>query len=152
MPGSAASLYGHTLVHPHVLVSAIVVVVTIVVCMTLILRDPLRPPRRRRPQPGDPEPERVPVEAMDELCPEGWRARITLYGWRAPTPPEVPRSDVPLVHLEWEQLEDDGAGGLRSAGGRRLWASSVGVGLQAMVDGRSADHLLEEAERGFEGR
>ncbi|HEX4107654.1 MAG TPA: hypothetical protein VHX88_05940 [Solirubrobacteraceae bacterium] len=145
MSGSIAS--STVVMHPHTIVTAVVVAATLLTCAILIARDPNRPPRRRR-RTGIQE--QGPAKAMDELCPGGWQARITMLGWRAPAPPDAPPADVPLVRLEWERFEEGDEH--RSLGGRRLWASSIPVALQAMVDGRSADQVIEEAEKTFEDR
>src|ERR1700720_2693318 len=54
--------------------------------------------RQRRPRPVADQWQALAV--MGELCPHGWQAQITLYGWGAPVPANAPPSRVPLVELE----------------------------------------------------
>lgn len=81
---------------------------------------------------------------MGELCPDGWQAQITLYGWGAPVPADAPRAHTPLVELEWKQFEE--ATG-RVVVARRVWAPTIGEALQAMVDDRRTDITLEQIEQ-----
>jgi len=81
---------------------------------------------------------------MGELCPDGWQAQITLYGWGAPVPAEAPPSRVPLVELEWKQFDGE-SGAVVVA--RRVWAPTVGEALQKMVEDRRTDLTLEQIER-----
>ena len=81
---------------------------------------------------------------MGELCPHGWQAHITLYGWDAPIPDDAPPSRAPMVELEWKQF-DDAAG--RVAVARRLWAPTIGEALQKMVEDRQTDMVLEQIEQ-----
>jgi len=81
---------------------------------------------------------------MRELCPHGWRARLTVYGAEAPLPAEAPVSRVPQVGLEWTQFEGEHG---RIAVERRLWAPTIGRALQAMVDDRQTDIILEQIEQ-----
>ncbi len=53
--------------------------------------------QRRRPKPVTDQWQAQAV--MGELCPHGWQAQITLYGWEAPIPADAPASRVPLVEL-----------------------------------------------------
>ncbi len=80
---------------------------------------------------------------MGELCPHGWQAQITLYGWGAPVPADAPPSRVPLVELEWRQFEDEGG---HVAVARRVWAPSIQEALQTMVEDRRTDLTLEQIE------
>ena len=81
--------------------------------------------------------------AMGELCPQGWRAQITLYGWGAPLPDDAPPSRVPPVELEWQRYDEDG---LKVGPTRHMWARSIPQVLQLMVDDRNAEELLEQLE------
>jgi hypothetical protein len=81
---------------------------------------------------------------MGELCPEGWQAQITLYGWGAPVPADAPQARTPLVELEWKQFEEETG---RVIVARRVWAPTIGEALQAMVDDRRTDLALEQIER-----
>ncbi len=100
--------------------------------------------RARRPEPvGD---EWRALAVMGELCPHGWQAQITLYGWGAPVPEDAPASRVPLVELEWKQFEEE-SGRVRVA--RRVWAPTIAGALQSMVDDRVTDLSLEQIEQGL---
>jgi hypothetical protein len=81
---------------------------------------------------------------MGELCPDGWQAQITLYGWGAPVPADAPQSRAPLIELEWKQFEEETG---RVIVARRVWAASIGEALQAMVDDRRTDITLEQIEQ-----
>ncbi len=61
--------------------------------------------RDRRPRPVADQWQALAV--MGELCPHGWQAQITLYGWEAPVPEDAPRSRAPLVALEWKQFAEE---------------------------------------------
>jgi hypothetical protein len=98
--------------------------------------------RYRRPKPVADQWQALTV--MGELCPEGWQAQITLYGWGAPVPDDAPPSRVPLVELEWKQFDDEHG---RIAVARRVWAPTIGQALQMMVDDRRTDLTLEQIER-----
>jgi hypothetical protein len=68
---------------------------------------------------------------MDELCPFGWRAQISL-------------DDSGQVTLDWMEL--------RSAQGdpaivRRVQAPTITAALDAMVEDRRMDETLEQIER-----
>jgi hypothetical protein len=84
------------------------------------------------------------LATMGELCPEGWRAQITVYGWDAPLPDDAPPSRIPPVELEWTQFDAHPG---RVAVTRRAWASSIDDALQTMVDDRRTDAALEQIER-----
>lgn len=98
--------------------------------------------RSRRPKPVADQWSALVV--MGELCPEGWQAQITLYGWGSPVPPDAPQSRTPLVELEWKQFEEETG---RVIVARRVWAVTIGEALQAMVDDRRTDITLEQIER-----
>lgn len=88
------------------------------------------------------------LAVMGELCPHGWQAQITLYGWGAPMPADAPPSRVPLVELEWKQFDEETG---RVAVARRVWAPTIGAALQSMVEDRRTDIALERIEQaGFE--
>ena len=107
------------------------------VAMAIYLRG-----RQRRPRPVSDQWQALAV--MGELCPHGWQAQITLYGWGAPIPADAPPSRVPLVELEWKQFEEEPG---RVAVVRRVWAPTIGEALQAMIDDRRTDLTFEEIER-----
>jgi hypothetical protein len=98
--------------------------------------------RQRRPKPVADQWQALAV--MGELCPHGWQAQITLYGWGAPVPDDAPPSRVPLVELEWKQFDEEPG---RVAIARRVWAPTIGEALQSMVDDRRTDIALERIER-----
>jgi hypothetical protein len=98
--------------------------------------------RHRRPQPVSDEWQALAV--MGELCPDGWQAQITLYGWGAPVPDDAPPSRVPPVELEWKQFEQEPG---RVAVERRVWAPTIEQALQTMVDDRRTDVTLEQIEQ-----
>ena len=88
------------------------------------------------------------LAVMGELCPHGWQAQITLYGWGAPVPDDAPPSRVPLVELEWMQFEDESG---QVAVARRVWAPTIPEALQIMVEDRRTDITLEEIEQAADG-
>jgi hypothetical protein len=98
--------------------------------------------RQRRPKPVADQWQALAV--MGELCPHGWQAQITLYGWGAPVPDDAPPSRVPLVELEWKQFDEEPG---RVAVVRRVWAPTIDAALQSMVDDRRTDIVLEQIER-----
>jgi hypothetical protein len=88
------------------------------------------------------------LAVMGELCPHGWQAQITLYGWGAPVPSDAPPSRAPLVELEWKQF-DEHSGHVVVA--RRAWAETIPEALQVMVEDRRTDLTLEQIERAAGG-
>jgi hypothetical protein len=98
--------------------------------------------RYRRQEPVDDQWRALAV--MGELCPHGWQAEITMYGWGAPVPADAPPSRVPLIELEWKQFEEDSG---RIAVARRVWAPTIGQALQTMVEDRRTDMTLEQIEQ-----
>jgi hypothetical protein len=102
--------------------------------------------RRRRAKPVADQWGALAV--MGELCPHGWQAQITLYGWGAPIPDDAPPSRVPLVELEWKQF-DEQSGQIVVA--RRAWAPTIPEALQAMVEDRQTDLTLEQIEKSAGG-
>ncbi len=100
--------------------------------------------RRRDRRPKLVEDEWGALAAMGELCPHGWQAQITLYGWGAPVPADAPASRVPLVALEWKQFDDESG---RVAVVRRVWAPTIREALQSMIEDRRTDLTLEQIEQ-----
>jgi hypothetical protein len=98
--------------------------------------------QHRRPKPVADQWSALAV--MGELCPHGWQAQITLYGWGAPIPADAPPSRVPLVELEWKQFDEEP--GLVAVA-RRVWAPTISEALQSMVDDRRTDITLEQIEQ-----
>jgi hypothetical protein len=84
------------------------------------------------------------LAVMGELCPHGWQAQITLYGWGAPVPEDAPPSRVPLVELEWKQFAEESG---QIAVARRVWAPTIVEALQSMVEDRRTDIALEQIEQ-----
>jgi hypothetical protein len=84
------------------------------------------------------------LAVMGELCPYGWQAQITLYGWGAPVPDDAPPSRVPLVELEWKQFAEESG---RIAVARKVWAPTIGEALQSMIEDRRTDIALEQIEQ-----
>jgi hypothetical protein len=82
---------------------------------------------------------------MSELCPQGWRAQITLFGPGDAMPPDAPTGDRARVALDWAELEDDSG---RVAVVRRVWAPTIAEALDAMVADRRTDETLEQIEQG----
>jgi hypothetical protein len=100
--------------------------------------------RRRARRPKSVRDQWQALAVMGELCPEGWQAEITLYGWGAPIPSDAPDARVPPVELEWKQFEQEPT---RVAVARRLWAPTIAQALETMVQDRATDRLLEQIER-----
>jgi hypothetical protein len=98
--------------------------------------------RYRRPKPVADQWQALAV--MGELCPHGWQAQITLYGWGAPVPADAPPARAPLVELEWKQFDGDSG---RVAVARRVWAPTIDAALQTMVTDRWTDVTLEQIEQ-----
>jgi hypothetical protein len=98
--------------------------------------------RQHRPKPVTDQWQALAV--MGELCPHGWQANITLYGWGAPVPADAPSSRVPLVELEWKQFDEESG---RVVVARRVWAQTIGEALQMMVEDRRTDLALEQIEQ-----
>ena len=88
------------------------------------------------------------LAVMGELCPHGWQAQITLYGWGAPVPSDAPPSRAPLVELEWKQFDEHSG---RVVVARRAWAETIPEALQVMVEDRRTDLTLEQIERAAGG-
>jgi hypothetical protein len=99
--------------------------------------------RRRDRQPKPVADQWEAFVAMEELCPDGWQAQITVYGRDAPTPEDAPPARDSLVELEWKQFEGEQR---RVAVARRAWARTIGGALQMMVDARRTDAALERGE------
>jgi hypothetical protein len=102
--------------------------------------------RRYRPKPVTDHWQALAV--MGELCPHGWQAQITLYGWGAPVPEDAPASRVPLVELEWKQFDEESG---QVAVARRVWAPSIGEALQSMIEDRWTDVTFEQIEQAVAG-
>ena len=82
---------------------------------------------------------------MSELCPQGWRAQITLFEPGDSVPGDAPEGDRARVALDWAEFEDESG---RVAVVRRVWAPTIAEALEAMVADRRTDETLEQIERG----
>jgi hypothetical protein len=82
---------------------------------------------------------------MSELCPQGWRAQITLLGPGDEVPPGLCDGEPVRVALDWAELEDESG---RPAVIRRVWAPTIAEALEAMLADRRTDETLEQIERG----
>lgn len=85
-------------------------------------------------------------ERMQELCPDGWAARIMLYGDGAPLPDDAPSGER-HVCVEWTEYEHDAAGHTEVAVARRMWARTITGALRGMLADRELDVELEKIER-----
>lgn len=91
--------------------------------------------------------ERDARERMQELCPNGWSARILLYGDGAPLPDDAPSTGERKVCVEWTEYDSDPAGHTEVAVARRMWARTITGALRGMLADRELDLELEEIER-----
>jgi hypothetical protein len=89
--------------------------------------------------------ERQARREMQELCPDGWAARIVLYGEGAPLPDDSPGERK--VCVEWTEYEADSAGHTGVAVSRRMWARTISGALRGMLADRQLDIELEKIER-----
>jgi hypothetical protein len=89
--------------------------------------------------------ERQARRQMHELCPDGWAARIVLYGEGAPLPDDAPGDRK--VCVEWTEYQSDSAGHTGVAVARRMWARTITGALRGMLADRQLDIELERIER-----
>lgn len=89
--------------------------------------------------------ERQARSQMQELCPDGWAARIILYGDGAPLPDDAPGGRN--VCVEWTEFASDEAGRTEVAVARRMWARTITGALRGMLADRQLDAELEQIER-----
>jgi hypothetical protein len=82
---------------------------------------------------------------MDELCPDGWQAQITLFSAAEQLPPEAPNPERTRVALDWAQLAPDMTADTVMI--RRVWAETVTLALGAMVADRVTEETLTEIEQ-----
>jgi hypothetical protein len=78
---------------------------------------------------------------MDELCPFGWRAEITVISGPAEMTAERAGPEEMRVTLEWTAL---GPGA--DPAPRQIWAPTVAAALEAMVADRITDETLAQIE------
>jgi hypothetical protein len=131
---------GHVKAPGYETVLLVLVIVALSVACVVIFTFLMR--QQRRPKPVADQWQALAV--MGELCPHGWQAQITLYGWGAPAPPDAPPGPVPPVELEWTQFDEEPG---HAAVTRRVWAPTIGDALQAMVDDRRTDITFEQLEQ-----
>ncbi|HEX4465771.1 MAG TPA: hypothetical protein VH025_01165 [Solirubrobacteraceae bacterium] len=124
--------------HDSLIVLALIAAMALI-CVPIVLL--LRRRSRRAKPVGD---QWQALAVMGELCPHGWQAQITLYGWGAPIPDDAPPARAPLVELEWKQFAEEPG---RVAVARRVWAPTIERALQVMVDDRRTDLTLEQIEQ-----
>jgi hypothetical protein len=91
--------------------------------------------------------ERHMREQMQELCPDGWSARIVLYGDGAPLPDDVPAGGDRNVCVEWAEYETNDAGHTDVVVARRMWARTITGAMRGMIADRELDLELERIER-----
>jgi hypothetical protein len=127
-------------------VSLEIIAATIIACALLTATILLLTRFRRRRDPTLFR-ERHAREQMQELCPNGWTARIVLYGDGAPLPDDAPPAGDRKVCVEWTEFEDDGTGHTEVAVARRMWARTIAGALRGMLADRQLDRELEQIER-----
>jgi hypothetical protein len=86
-------------------------------------------------------------EQMQELCPNGWTARIVLYGDGAPLPDDAPPAGDRKVCVEWTEYEPDPTGHVEVAVARRMWSRTITGALRGMLADRQLDRELEKIEQ-----
>jgi len=129
---------GHSLSQDALLVGLVIGALAIIgLAIFVYLR---RHPRRRGPVTD----QWGALAVMGELCPHGWQAQVTVYGWGAPIPEDAPPARTPLVELEWKLFDEEPG---RVVVARRVWATTIDEALQAMVEDRQTDLSLEQIER-----
>jgi hypothetical protein len=154
--GDAVSAHGRILslasgvqgggVHPPAAHDTLIVL--LVIALLTLIGVPIALYVRRRARRSRPVKDQWQALAvMGELCPYGWQAQITLYGWNAPIPDDAPPARAPLVELEWKQFAEEPG---RVAVARRVWAPTIERALQVMVDDRRTDFALEQIEAAAE--
>ncbi len=126
-------------------VSAEIVVATVVAC-ALLTATVLFLSRYKRRRDAMMVREWRARERMQELCPDGWGARIMLYGDGAPLPDDAPAGER-QVCVEWTEYGHDPAGHTEVAVARRMWARTITGALRGMLADRELDVELEKIER-----
>jgi hypothetical protein len=81
---------------------------------------------------------------MDELCPHGWRAQITLPGASEQPPDDRGDRRCDTVVLDWTAFEDETC---RVSVVRRVSAPTISEALEAMVADRRTDETLQHIEQ-----
>jgi hypothetical protein len=126
-------------------VSIEIVAATVLAC-ALLTATVLLLSRYRRRKDAMAIRESLARERMQELCPDGWTARIVLYGDGAPLPDDAPSGDR-KVCVEWAEYEHDAAGHTDVAVARRMWSRTITGALRGMLADRELDVELEKIER-----
>ncbi len=136
--GGWQGCHEHASVHESVLVGLLLVALVVAcIAIAFVIRRQHRRPKRVADQWGA-------LAVMGELCPRGWQAEITVYGGGAPLPADAPSENSLRVELGWKQFDTEFG---RVAVARRVWASTIGEALGAMVEDRRTDATLEQIER-----
>ncbi len=81
---------------------------------------------------------------MDELCPHGWGAQITLFRASEEQSGDTPDRQRDWVALDWTAFEDESS---RTSVVRRVWAPTISEALDAMVADRRTDETLRDVEQ-----
>jgi hypothetical protein len=81
---------------------------------------------------------------MDELCPQGWSAQITLLRGPEKPPSRAPDGQSDWVAVDWTAFEDESR---HVAVVRRVWAPTINEALDAMVADRRTDETLQQIEQ-----
>jgi len=150
--------FGGAEFHPgHVNLLAPLALVGFVVCVGAILvpllgivvsgvRGALRSRRGRRRRLHAAASAELRARAMmSELCPHGWRAQITMFSGDDEETPKAADGRPARVALDWMELRDHQD---QPAVVRRVWATTIGEALEAMVADRRTDETLEQIEQG----
>lgn len=149
--GGAEFHPGHVnLLAPLALVGFVVCVGAVVVPMlgifVSVARGALRSRRARRRRLHAAASAELRARAMmSELCPHGWRAQITMFSGEEEETPKTADGRPARVALDWMELRDHGD---QPAVVRRVWATTIGEALEAMVADRRTDETLEQIEQG----
>jgi hypothetical protein len=81
---------------------------------------------------------------MDELCPYGWQAEITVFSSASHLPDEAPNPEKVRVALDWAPLGFDG--NPENVTVRRIWSETINLALETMVADRITDETLQQIE------
>jgi hypothetical protein len=81
---------------------------------------------------------------MEELCPHGWHAQITLFGASERSPGDEPDRQRDWVALDWTAFAEESS---RVGVVRRVWAPTISEALDAMVADRRTDETLQHIEQ-----
>jgi hypothetical protein len=127
-------------------VSIEIIVATVLACALLTATVLLLTRFRRRRDPMFFR-EQHAREQMQRLCPNGWTARIMLYGEGAPLPDDAPSAGERKVCVEWTEYEQGPTGHTEVAVARRMWSRTITGALRGMLADRQLDAELERIER-----